>query len=87
MKNYYYSVDWDYLRAQMRLLKGSDSYITFLESVPGMGKTTVYRFLKGERELDLKNLLLAVDACSLFIEHVIVDNVRVPDANPTETND
>lgn len=87
MKEFNYVVDWDYLREQMLLLKGSDSYMTFIESVPGMGKTTAYRFLKGERDLDLANLLIAVDACNLFIEHVIVDRQRLPHTNPNESID
>lgn len=82
-----YAVDWDFLRRKMLRLKGSDSYIAFLESVPGIGKTTVYRFLKGERELDLRNLLIAVDACNLYIEDVITERRLIPGGNLHEPSD
>lgn len=80
-------MDWDYLRENLQALKGSDSYVTFLKSVPGLGKTTAYRFLKGERELDLRNLLIAVDACELFISNVIVESPTTFDANHPQSTD
>lgn len=82
-----YVVDWAFLRAEMLKMKGTDSYRTFLESVPGMGQTTAYRFLNGERDLDLRNLLVAVDACHLYIEHVIVEKYTLPSGDRLEPSD
>lgn len=72
---YGYIVDWEFLRAELLKFKGNDSYRLFLESIPGLGKTTAYRFITGERNLNLENLLIVVDALNLYIEHVIVEEI------------
>lgn len=74
MLNRPYFVDWDYLREEMARAKGCDSYRVMLASFPGLGQTTAFRFLNGERELDLKNLLIVVNALDLDIYDVFVDH-------------
>lgn len=87
MEDNCYIVDWAFLRKNMIRLKGGDSYQTFLEMVPGMGKTTAYRFITGQRNLDLRNLLIAVDACNLYIQNVIIEKRHLDLIEDSETND
>lgn len=79
METNQYVVDWEYLRNEMTIAKGGDSYRVMLVSFPGLGKTTAYKFLNGERDLDLKNLLIVVNALNLDIQDVIIDPTQLED--------
>lgn len=82
-----YKIDWNYLRSEMRKQKGGDSYRVFLESLPGLGKTTAHRFLNTDHILDLKGLLIVVNCLDLHIEDVFVSKYFDRPPETTEIND
>ena len=70
---YDYVIDWEYLRQELIKAKGDDSYIDLLLDFPGLGKTTCYRFITREKNLNLKNLLVVINGLNLHIEDVIIE--------------
>lgn len=74
-----YVVDFDYVREEMKRAKGCDSYRVMLVSFPGLGQTTAFRFLNGQRDLDLKNFLIVVNALDLDIQDVIIERSVLED--------
>jgi hypothetical protein len=60
-----YEVDWDYVRTNMRVQRGGDSYRTLADRFTMLSAATCHRFLRKEESLDLQSLLCVMSELGL----------------------
>jgi hypothetical protein len=67
-----YEVDWDYVRSNMRVHRGGDSYRTLADRFTMLSAATCHRFLRKEEQLDLASLLCVMSELDLIPGKVLI---------------
>lgn len=66
------TVDWDYIRAQLRRSRGDKSYRDLADRFDNLSASTLQRFLVSGKELDLTSLLCVVNTLNLDLNRIFV---------------